>query len=45
MPGGTVLTDATSVGGFLLVLAIVVPVIGILLSFVVRRTICRAVSF
>ena len=34
MPGGTVLTDATSVGGFLLVLAIVVPVIGILLSFV-----------
>jgi multicomponent Na+:H+ antiporter subunit D len=34
MPGRTVLTDATTVGGFLLVLAIVVPVTGILLSFV-----------
>jgi multicomponent Na+:H+ antiporter subunit D len=34
MPGPTVLIDATTASGFLLVLAIILPVIGILLSFV-----------
>jgi multicomponent Na+:H+ antiporter subunit D len=34
MPSATVLTDATTAGGYLLVLAIVLPVTGILLAFV-----------
>ncbi len=35
MPNATILPDATTTGGALLVLAIVLPVIGVLLSFVV----------
>jgi multicomponent Na+:H+ antiporter subunit D len=34
MPGATALTDATTSGGFLLVLAIILPIAGILLSLV-----------